>query len=53
MKMTQDEAQKIIRDTYGPNAEAIGQNEDGENVAIFWLYAGEDEDEYKVHEVKA
>lgn len=53
MKMSQDKAQEIIRNAYGANAYAIGHTDDGENVTIFWLYAGEDEDAYKAHEVKA
>lgn len=54
MKLNQNEAQEIIRNAYGTNAYAIGCNEaDGITTTIFWLYAGEDEDEYKAHEVKA
>ena len=51
--MTQDKAQEIIRNTYGENAYAIGHTENSEIVTIFWIYAGEDEDAYKAHEVKA
>lgn len=53
MKLNQNEAQEIIRNAYGASAYAIGHTEDGGNITIFWLYAGEDEDAYKAHEVKA
>ena len=52
MKMTQDEAQEIIRNTYGSFAYAIGHTEDGEEVTIFYLYNGEDETEVKAHQTR-
>ena len=49
--MTQAQAQAIIKNAYGNNAYAVGQSHavESKDVAIFWLYDGENEEAYKVY----
>ena len=47
--ITQEEAQAIIKKEYGKKAYAIGHGCTEKEVTIFWLYEGENEDNYRTH----
>ena len=51
--MKQEEAQEIIRRTFGHKAIAIGHARSDENkFVIFWTFRGESENNYREYEVE-
>lgn len=49
--MTQQKAQQIIKKEYGKKAYAIGHAVNNNETAIFWIFGGENETDYKVYYV--